>query len=114
MVAGRRITVHPGVVMKKLKLDLDALEVDSFDPAPVEAGEGTVHAEQLTLPGCKLPSLVHTCLSCPTNCVTCRHTCFTCHATCNYLSCLGTCYGRTCQYTCGQNTCARTCFRFNC
>jgi hypothetical protein len=30
--------------MKKLTLDLDALRVDSFEPAGLEAGKGTVQA----------------------------------------------------------------------
>jgi hypothetical protein len=34
--------------MKKIKLDVEALAVDSFATHPAEAGGGTVHARQLT------------------------------------------------------------------
>jgi hypothetical protein len=34
--------------MKKIKLNLDLLRVDSFSPGSAEAGAGTVHARQRT------------------------------------------------------------------
>jgi hypothetical protein len=36
------------IEMKKLRLDLDTLRIDSFDAGSAEGGGGTVHARQLT------------------------------------------------------------------
>ena len=75
----------------KLKLNLDQLEVDSFDTiSRGAAGRGTVRGEQCT---------------CYTNC-TCPG-CPTCYASCNG-TCDATCPA-TCAYTCDDNTCAGTC-----
>jgi hypothetical protein len=52
--------------MKKLRLDLDALEVDSFHTEPVY-GEGTVHGEQIGITGwhsCGHPTCQTCLLSC--------------------------------------------------
>ena len=83
--------------MRKLKLDPDALRVDSFDPAEPEGGEGTVFGGQIA----------PTQLSCAGTCVTCAASCFTCQLSCNQ-----TC-GRSCFLTC-QFTCNRTCFGATC
>ena len=73
--------------MKKMKLNLEALAVDSFDTTRTAVRDGTVFGEQCT---------------CATNC-TCPG-CPTCHESCN-----GTC-GDSCYGTCaGQNTCDATC-----
>ncbi|MCG8454976.1 MAG: pinensin family lanthipeptide [Holophagales bacterium] len=85
--------------MKKLKLDLDDLKVESFETTP-ETGEeakGTVYGyitQDLTIcDGCNDPTNQNTCAS------TCGSTCGnTCGSTC----------GTTCASTCG-NTCGATC-----
>jgi hypothetical protein len=94
--------------MKKLKLDLDALSVDTFDPTPPEGEQGTVLGEQIavTLVSCNAPciSLVGTCYaSCLATCITCNLSCYrTCGVTCQF-TCQYTCF--TCRPTCGPNTC---------
>jgi hypothetical protein len=73
--------------MKKIKLDLDDLKVESFDTLPEHEGE--VFGYQCpTYPGC------------PTCDSTCPSTCSTCAGQ-------NTC-GSTCAFTCGW-TCADTC-----
>jgi hypothetical protein len=79
--------------MKKLRLQLEELCVDSFDTTPVRRENGTVFGEQCT---------------CYTNC-TCPG-CPTCDASCNGscgASCNGTCDG-TCDASCGD-TCYISC-----
>lgn len=79
--------------MKKLTLDLNALEVQSFATDPAEPNRGTVHGEQQ----CTCPSAC-TCPGCPTCDETCPETCagFTC----------ATCGGQeTCDYTCWTRRC---------
>jgi hypothetical protein len=80
--------------MRKLRLQLDDLQVDTFQTTAPERPKGTVFGEQCT---------------CYTNC-TCPG-CPTCDASCN-----GTC-DASCNGTCYENTCAcgtyDTC-RFNC
>ena len=79
--------------MKKLKLDLDALEIDTFEPAPLDEAEGTVHGEQFGFTGW----------------LTCRYSCgFSCRGTCGAVSCFF-----TCQVSCVR-TCGVTCDRFTC
>jgi hypothetical protein len=68
--------------MRKLKLDLDQLTVDSFHTAAPARREGTVFGEQCTC---------YTNCTCP-GCPTCDHTC-----------------ANTCAYTCDDATCANTC-----
>ena len=80
--------------MKKLKLRLDDLRVDTFQTTAPEKPKGTVFGEQCT---------------CYTQC-TCPG-CPTCYASCNGscdASCNGTC-GATCEGTCGA-TCGDTCY----
>lgn len=69
--------------MKKVRLTLDDLRVDSFQTSGGRREEGTVFGEQCT---------------CQTNC-----TCPGC-PTCDY-TCPNTCW-ETCGNTCGQETCA--------
>ncbi len=88
--------------MKKLKLDLDQLSVESFDTAPTRSGQpdGTVKGFAT------LPEII-TCFTCDATCsLTCELTCDdpTC-STCNGNTCEGTCGGHTCNGTCGENTC---------
>ncbi|HEX8694149.1 MAG TPA: hypothetical protein VF746_17135 [Longimicrobium sp.] len=72
--------------MRKLKLDLDQLVVDSFHTASPAPKSGTVFGEQCT---------------CYTNC-TCPG-CPTCYASCNG-TCDATCPA-TCAYTCDDASC---------
>ena len=77
--------------MRKLTLDVEQLEVESFSTGGADAANGTVHAHNHTRG----------------NHVSCWETCgascgVTCPATCGY-----TCNA---EYTCGaDNTCAATC-----
>jgi hypothetical protein len=92
--------------MKKLKLDLDALDVETFDPSPLEDGQGTVLGEQwggtqFSCVGCFTARF-----TCGQMCVTKLGTCITCQRSCYgtcYVSCQRTCV--TCEVTCGINTC---------
>jgi hypothetical protein len=120
--------------MKKLKLDLDDLRVDSFDTTPAAAaGErGTVHGQYPeTYRGCNTDE--ETCDSCFGSCgdtcgYSCNGTCGTCAESCNgtcntcYTNC-GSCPGQwscdpscysccdTCDYSCGGScdNCTGTC-----
>jgi hypothetical protein len=87
--------------MKKLKLSLDALEVQSFTTASGAPRRGTVHGEQ--------QCTCYTC-TCP-NCETCNATC---PETCGY-SCDGT-YCKTMELypSCDYETCAASCATMNC
>jgi len=112
---------------KSLKLNLDDLQVDSFDATPNEASpRGTVKGH-ITTPGCgesegicsgdesclalcsaycepqTVPCTVQA-LTCPppTQQQTCQATCQTC-ATCNYSACQGTC--QSCVYHECYGTC---------
>lgn len=92
--------------MKKLRLDLDELEVESFDTRGGAREKGTVVGEQCSCGGTCYPQA-----TCPQTCAytcddpTCAYTCddATCPASCN-----GTCAGHTCWETCG-GTCYDTC-----
>ncbi|HEX2202538.1 MAG TPA: pinensin family lanthipeptide [Longimicrobium sp.] len=93
--------------MRKIKLDLDALQVDSFETSPPDEGEGTVHGNQFQI----TPTRVA--ISCLVACTqltcgpTCRATCFvSCFQTCQ-LTCFQTCHF-SCDATCV--TCGRSCF----
>lgn len=114
--------------MKKLKLDLDDLRIDSFDTTPAfgERQRGTVvGAAPETYYGCN--SEGETCDTCRTCNDTCWYTCgVSCGGTCNtcYTNC-GTCPGQwtcdvtccgscgtcdTCDYSCGGSCdCTSTC-----
>ncbi len=88
--------------MRKLKLDLEELAVESFATTPESRGEGgTVFGQnhctcytQCTCPGCP---------TCDASCNgTCGGTCATCAASCNGTcgaTCAASCYG-TCDWTC--------------
>jgi hypothetical protein len=90
--------------MRKLKLHLDDLRIDSFSTTPAEKPKGTVFGEQCT---CYTQC---TCPGCPTCDASCDGTCnASCNGTCD-ASCNGTCgtsYEATCYYV---NTCGDTCF----
>jgi len=95
--------------MKKFRLELDDLRIDSFSTTPAQAPKGTVFGEQCTCyTNC-------TCPGCPTCDRSCNGTCYaSCNATCD-ASCNGTC-DATCvdcgtYETCGY-TCDPTCYGF--
>jgi hypothetical protein len=77
--------------MKRLTLNLNALEVQSFATAPHTPDRGTVHGQQQC-----------TCYTC-----TCPN-CFSCAATCP-ASCYNTCDDLGCRTREGANTCDPTC-----
>ena len=60
--------------MKKLVLDLAALEVESFDAAPMQALRATVHARQDSFDGCPISADESAC-TCPGVGVTCDRIC---------------------------------------
>jgi hypothetical protein len=96
--------------MRKLKLELDALAVESFGTLPErDARRGTVEAFSHVCPATTLcidtynpATCVATCGSCPGN--TCA---FTCGATCNYTCDDPSCV--TCLTNCGQESCVYVC-----
>lgn len=91
-------TLRVEVIVKKLTLNPDALEVQSFVTADAEPARGTVHAEQQ----CTCP----TNCSCP-GCPTCGETCpNTCWETCDDASCQScwSCWA-TCENTCYTGMC---------
>jgi hypothetical protein len=101
--------------MRKLKLDLDAIQVETFTTHAAGVPRGTVDARQgRETFGCPLPTqdtCYDTCVySCDGNCggggtgATCYSCVQTCDATCD--SCVATC-DPTCAWTCGS--CMATC-----
>jgi hypothetical protein len=92
--------------MKKLKLDLEELSVESFSTTPEPRREGgTVFGQQCT---CYTQC---TCPGCPTCDASCNGTCGgTCEASCNGTcggtcdaSCIDTCAGFTCDAICNSD-----------
>jgi hypothetical protein len=85
--------------MKKLKLRLDDLRVDTFATTQVEKAKGTVFGEQ-----CTCQSYDYACLatgdeSC--DAASCAGTCdaaFTCEDSCVDCTCQASCGGQTCGY----------------
>lgn len=98
--------------MKKLRLELDALRVESFDTAGGAGGRGTVQGHNVTYGEswdwpCEPVDSDYTAdpAQCQTQAYTCaascNGTCHSCNGTCH--SCYATCYG-SCQRTC-DNSC---------
>ena len=89
--------------MRKLKLQLEDLRIDSFTTTGSRKEKGTVYGEQCT---CQTAC---TCPGCPTCDASCNGTCGgTCAATCN-----ASCYG-TCDYSCdGGFSCYQTCNHYS-
>ena len=80
--------------MKKFRLQLDDLMIDSFSTTPVRKEKGTVYGEQCTCP------TACTCPGCPTCDASCNGTCAaSCNGTCD-ASCDGSCGGYSCEYSC--------------
>jgi hypothetical protein len=88
--------------MKKLRLNLDSLHVDSFQTASPVSGHGTVRPHENTEPQ-EPESIVATC-ECPGN----TGNCGTANATC-YWSCGADCSNATCGNDTCWGTCANTC-----
>ena len=80
--------------MKKLRLQIDDLRIDSFQMTSPEPRKGTVLGEQLTL------------RDCPNSCMDYGTCCYSCAATCHGSCPPGTCY-QTCQVegTCYMAAC---------
>ena len=74
--------------MSKLRLDIDALEIEAFDTLPEkhEDDEGTVRAHQsptgVSAASCFDPTCRAEWESCGATCETCQETCDTCWNTC--------------------------------
>lgn len=126
--AARPIFPHPenGIPeasMDKLRLELEFLVVETFDPSPGAAGRGTVvgHDSHLTgVAGCG--SACGVCSVGVSECQCSGNSCYvfcTANATCascqcpTAVSCDGTCYESPCiasgSWTCDGSTCAGTC-----
>ena len=92
--------------MKKLRLQLEDLRIDSFQTTPAEKPKGTVFGEQCT---CYTQC---TCPGCPTCYASCNGSCdASCNGTCG-ASCDATC-GASCGWTC-DNTCGDSCGGYTC
>jgi len=88
--------------MRKLKLDLDRLSVESFDANGSEGAQrGTVEAHSIV---CN--SFIDTCGTCDPSCASCVSCYNSCNNTCGN-SCYGTC--ATCQTNCQQDSCVYVC-----
>jgi hypothetical protein len=91
--------------MKKLRLQLEDLQIDSFQTTSPEKPKGTVFGEQCT---CYTQC---TCPGCPTCDASCNGTCdASCNGSCDGCSgdpsCFGSC-DETCEWSCGT-TCGYT------
>jgi hypothetical protein len=98
--------------MRKLRLQLEDLRIDSFTTTGSQKEKGTVFGEQCT---CQTAC---TCPGCPTCDASCNGTCgATCEASCN-----GTCDaacdtaggGYTCYWTCTQSAADSHCTPYPC
>ena len=90
--------------MRKLKLDMDQLTVDSFDTLSADgAGRGTIEAFGTQAPiewnPTYAPTCAATCASCAGTGDTCYCSGYTCGDTCNDPTCA------TCQTNCEQESC---------
>ena len=74
--------------MKKFRLDLEDLAIDSFATTYVEREKGTVHGEQVTGPTCDASC------DCPSGDNE------SCNGTCDYSFCGTICLEHTYDYTC--------------
>jgi hypothetical protein len=82
--------------MKKFKLQLDDLRIDSFSTTPAQTPQGTVYGEQCT---CRTNC---TCPGCPTCDASCNGTCYaSCNGTCD-AACDETLDACGSDYTCGD------------
>jgi hypothetical protein len=98
----RQQFIIAGDTMRKLKLDLDQLTVDSFDTNPSDDTQrGTVQGFSHFC-----HTLLDTCDTCDPSCASCVSCYGTCYNTCGP-SCYGTC--ATCQTNCEQESCVYHC-----
>ena len=84
--------------MKKFKLQLDDLRIDSFSTTPAQAPKGTVFGEQCTCyTNCTCPGF-------PTCDASCNGTCdASCNGTCDgTCDCTGDTMDQSCAGTCGD------------
>lgn len=89
--------------MRKLRLRLEELRIDSFTTTAVEKAKGTVLGAQ-----CTCPSHDHACLA--TGDVSCDASCDAAACgTSGDLLCADSCVDCTCQASCGGQTCGWTC-----
>lgn len=90
--------------MRKLRLDLDAVQVESFSTHAAAAGKGTVDAQQgRETFGCPAPTSPQTCANSCGCTVDPGTGMFTCYGTCWDLTC------DTCMNTCNQATGPQRC-----
>ena len=100
--------------MKKLRLDLDAIRVDTFSTTRAEEGRGTVKGHVCCCGCCPCcctggNSCAGTCGTCLTACGTCQTDCGTCATACGTCESCGTCPGQwSCDYSC-YGSCDYTC-----
>jgi hypothetical protein len=82
--------------MKKVKLDLDAIQVDTFEVTQTPSGRGTVQGH-----------VCCACCGCDPCCCTCCDTCAaTCAASCQSCqTCLDSCWGTCVDPTCAGRSC---------
>lgn len=92
----------------KMKLDLDELNVESFDTTPAEGQKGTGTVQGYYLGTIQIISCLFACTdpTCNTCDASCGGTCDTCDASCG--GTCETCDGPTCGSTCGGFTCDDT------
>ena len=87
--------------MKKLRLQLEDLRIDSFTTTPVEKEKGTVFGEQCT---CNTACTCPGCPTCDASCNgTCDYSCDTCGGSCGA--------GDSCYQTCALYS---GCTPYNC
>jgi hypothetical protein len=105
--------------MRKMRLDLDSLFVESFDTtaAPADAG-GTVHGNAVTFQS--YCSDGRTCIdtcdgTCDTDCGTCASECLSCESYCSCPTVCGSCAYTMCGMyeSCGETLCG-TCDPYCC
>ena len=94
--------------MKKLRLHLEDIRIDSFSTTEVRTQKGTIYGEQCTC------YTACTCPGCPSCDASCGGTCdVSCNGTCGEASCAdscnGTCDACTWDPSCGGNSCNYTC-----
>ena len=90
----------------KMKLNLDELQVESFDTTPERSRKAAGTVQGFGLDTVEIISCVFPCGG--------SDTCGgSCGGTCNDPTC-STCAGNTCEGTCGGNTCGGTCNGLTC